>query len=398
MSTVGFDVSALDPKFKSHAFRGIGRYVQELKAYFDRNVSEDMRVGYFDHRDFREKGMINSLIEFLPAGRQTMRQQLVYPLHLGKFKKQFDILHFPAHMDAPAWSVNNYVLTVLDLIPLVMGELYKASKPGWRFQFARWLENSAIKNASLLLAISQNTADDLVRVLGIDPARIVVTPLGIDPAFYRRVFEEEKVEVRSKYNIPEGRDIVIYVGGIDPRKNTNALIRSFSFLTEMYREKNMKDPLLVMVGNIAGDREYAGLQERIRSLSLKDSVVETGYAPDADLQALYSLSNVMFFPSLYEGFGLTPLEAMAAGLPVVCSKTSCMPEVLGRAAYFVDPENHKMCANMLFEVINEVDLDDARAKGTERATHFTWERTGRLTMEAYEGLLAGRYAKADSQN
>lgn len=168
MFTVGLDTSALDPSFKAHAGRGIGRYVTELKKYFDRNDESTLKVGFFDHRSLRAPSWLERSIASLPAGRETVRQQIVYPLSLKLSRSAaFNVMHFPAHMDAPSWSMRRYIITVLDLIPLVCADLYKADRPGWRYRLARWLEIRAIKNASLVLAISENTARDVVRLLDI---------------------------------------------------------------------------------------------------------------------------------------------------------------------------------------------------------------------------------------
>lgn len=394
MHRVGLDISALDVKFKSHALRGIGRYVQELSKYLVSNKHPDIEVGTFDHREFREQGILNKVIDYLPAGRQTIRQQLVYPFHLSNQKKKFDLLHFPAHMDAPSWSVNNYVLTVLDLIPLVLSDMYKANKATLRFTFARWLEIKAIKNAGLILAISQNTADDVHRILKIPQERIVVTPLGIDGMFFRDVSEDEKLALYEKFKIPKGNKFVIYVGGIDPRKNYVSLIESFARLLEIEKEKGNKLPSLVMAGSIKNDREYPRLRKLIEDKGISDLVIEAGYVSDMDLPALYAISSVLFFPSLYEGFGFTPLEAMAGGTPVICSPTSCMPEVLGDAAIFVDTKDYDTCALRMHEALNNPGVKEAlRDKGIKRAASYNWSKTGELTLAAYEKLIAKNYVK-----
>jgi glycosyltransferase involved in cell wall biosynthesis len=394
MYKIGLDISALDLKFKSHAQRGIGRYVSELKKYFDSHTGAGMDIGTFDHREFRDSGILSKIIDKLPAGRQTIRQQLLYPMHLGGTKKRFDALHFPAHMDAPSWSINNYILTVLDLIPLVMSEMYKAVQNNFRFNFARWLEMKAIKNASLILAISQNTADDVHKILKIPYEKIIVTPLGVDPRFFVEISPEEKDHLKEKYKIPAGRQIVLSVGGIDPRKNYISLIESFSRLLKIFAEKQYKPPVLLIVGSIKNDREYPRLTSMIESAGIGDFVVETGYADDLDLPGLYAISDVLFFPSLYEGFGLTPLEAMAAGTTVVCSGTSCMPEVLGEAAIFADTEDYDQCAAKLCDVLSmEKTKNKLRAAGLKRASMYTWQKTGELTMNAYEKLISEKYAK-----
>ena len=384
--TVGFDTSALDTEFKAHAFRGIGRYVYELKRYFDNNPRESVTILPFQHSEFKDGGWVGKLIEYMPAGRQTARQQILYPLQLGsRGTQKFDLLHFPAHMDAPAWSLKNYVLTVLDLIPLVLSDLYKANKPSWRFNLARWLEIRSIRNASLILAISENTARDVQRILNIPEERIIVTPLGVDDRFFEDRSPSIDRTVRLRHSLPADRKLVLYTGGIDPRKNYKGLIKTMRAVIETYRERSLTPPYLAMAGEIRADREFPRLQQIISECNLDDDVGLLGFVPDDELLDLYAISNVFFFPSLYEGFGLTPLEAMAAGVPVVSSDRSCMPEVLGDAALLVDPEDYTQSAEAIKSILETPDLAiNLRMLGKKRAAMYPWSKTAQATLNAYE--------------
>jgi glycosyltransferase involved in cell wall biosynthesis len=389
---IGLDTSALDPQFKGHAQRGIGRYVFELNRYLTAHPTSQIAVKSFDQATLRSPSLASRCIDLLPAGRRTLSQQMLYPLRLnrGPFA-EFDVVHFPAHMDAPAWSPKKYILTVLDLIPLVLEDLYKADKPSWRFHFARFLEKRAIQNASLILAISHHTARDVAKYLAVPPERIVVTHLGIDDSFYAaRVTESEGV-VRARYAIPPQRPIVLYVGGIDQRKNVKGLLTGFSKASRRAREARQVLPLLVMAGGIQKDAHYPGLLQLAKELEIEDSVCLPGYVPEADLMQLYALSSVFFFPSLYEGFGFPPLEAMAAGIPVLSSQTSCMPEVLGDAAVLYDPLDDERAGLELYQLLYTPEhASRFRALGPKQARQFTWSNTGEQTLRAYERLLGER--------
>ncbi len=390
--SVGLDISALDSSFKAHSQRGIGRYVRELKRYMDEHrESVGVRVGYFDHAGLQSSGgailrTASKLTGLIPFGRTTARQQLLYPLQLASLT-QYDAVHFPAHMDPPAWGLKNYIVTVLDLIPLVCADLYKANKSGIRFQFARFLELQAIKNASLCLCISENTAKDVHRILGVPWEKLVVTPLGVDPKFFSASCVGEEDQIRTKYGIPRSRPIVLYVGGIDPRKNYVLMLRAIRDVLQAREGPEEEKPVLVMVGGITGDREYPRLCSNIAELNLKDSVVMPGYVEDNDLLKLYAISRVFFFPSLYEGFGLPPLEAMAAGLPVVSSSSSSMPEVLGDTGLSFNPERQEEAVNALLSVLGNSQLAKSLSEaGKKRAVLFTWDKTGEATIQAYEML------------
>jgi glycosyltransferase involved in cell wall biosynthesis len=391
--TIGFDQSALDSSFKSHAQRGIGRYVRELRRYFDQVDPEQKAIRGFDHTDFRLPRLVNQLIEFAPAGKQTIRQQLAYPLQLNLGKmRQFDLLHFPAHMDAPSWSSRRCIVTVLDLIPLIMKDLYKAERPGWRFELARFLEVRAIRRATLILAISETTKRDVQNILGIPEERIVVTPLGVDERFFTPVTDQVEVNrVFRKFQIPTDRPLLTYVGGIDPRKNWQVLLKLFADVIRAERGEGRPTPVLLMAGKIQADTQYRKLQKLVTELGIERDLITPGFVPDDELLALYSRATLFLFPSLYEGFGLPPLEAMAAGVPVVSSNTSCMPEILGDAALLFDPTDPAEGAKHVLTLLRSRELAERlREGGIRQARRFLWTRTGALTVKAYE-----RFGKLD---
>jgi len=390
MFKIGFDTSALDISFKAHAQRGIGRYVRELKNFFETTEKNGLDVEFFDYTFIKSPRVTEKIFDLIPVGRQTLKQQLYYPLmYRGKKFSDFNFLHFPAQMDVPSWSMKHYVLTVLDLIPLVCRDMYEADRPGLKFKFARWLEIQAIKNASLIIAISENTAKDVNKILGVPEDRILVTPLGVGAEFFKEASPAEMEAVRRKYELPLEQKIVLYVGGIDQRKNIEGLIKSFKTLVGMSREKESSSPMLVLAGNIQNDRQYPRLLSLISEHALDELVKPLGYVPDKELSALYATSAVFFFPSLYEGFGLPPLEAMAAGTPVVSSNTSSMPEVLSGAAALVDPGDYLQAAREMSSVLENSEHAKNMSKlGQKRAAEYTWERTGVKTLEAYKKAVA----------
>jgi alpha-1,3-rhamnosyl/mannosyltransferase len=387
MVSVALDCSALDPGFKEHAQRGIGRYVGQLAQYFERAGSIDhVRVGKFDHRSV-QSGPFFRWIDFAPMGRTTLRQQIAFPIRLnGSVLREFDLLHFPAHMDAPAFLRKPYVLTVLDLIPLVLSDLYRADRPTLRFHFARWLELRAIRQATMLLAISENTARDLERVLGIDPDRIVVTPLGVDEKFLQ-AYRAERAPDRStlaRLGVAAGSPTVLYVGGIDQRKNTGMMVDAFTALVGRARSENRVVPTLLLVGRISQDRQYSKLRSKIEASGVADRIIEAGFLPDEELLKVYGEADAFFFPSLYEGFGLPVLEALACGLPVASSSASSLPEVLGDCGRAFDPASVSEACEALYAVLYDREAtEDLRRRGHQRARIFSWERTGELTVEGY---------------
>jgi glycosyltransferase involved in cell wall biosynthesis len=386
-ASIGLDVSALDPEFKNHAARGIGRYVRELKSYLDAHPTTEPQVGYFNFREVQGPPWIEKGIARLPAGKMTVRQQIVYPLALRRaVSGRFSALHYPAHMDAPSWSGVPYALTVLDLIPLIFRDLYAPEVASWRFRLARWLEIRAIRNARMIFAISECTARDVQRVLGIPADRIVVTPLGVNGAVVE--VQEPDGHVATEIGIAPEVPFLLYVGGIDPRKNWQLLLKSIQELRRRAEMAQRPLPVLVLAGRIEADRQYPLLMKEIEARGLDRAIIRLGFVEDSRLQRLYRACACFIFPSLYEGFGLPPLEAMAAGAPVVSSNASSMPEVLGDAGVLVDPADE--CS--FIEAIEAFLLSDSRrrefrARGVQQARRFTWQETGRKTVQGYRELI-----------
>jgi glycosyltransferase involved in cell wall biosynthesis len=293
-------------------------------------------------------------------------------------------------MDAPSWTNRPYILTVLDLIPLVLEDLYRADNPGFRFKFARFLELRAIKGASLILAISEHTARDVVRVLGIPRERIRVTPLGVDGRFFGSSTPEVQLEVRRALGLPVEAELLLYVGGIDPRKNIGALLSTMEGVTRARIDAGRPVPHLVLAGRIQDDRGYARLVADIARRGLTELVHLVGFVADEQLVPLYQTAQLFLFPSLYEGFGLPPLEAMAAGVPVISSNSSAMPEVLGDCGIGLSPDRTE---DWIRESLALLDASADRlrhlaSEGRRQAGRFTWERTGAATLEAYELFLS----------
>ena len=159
---IGLDVSGLDPSFKEHATRGIGRYVRELsqglaEKFASVSSNDPIQYGTFNHKSLAPAPFLDFLLKSCPVGKQTLRQQIYYPYRLFRIK-EFNVLHFPAQMDPPAYCPVPYIVSVMDLIPLVLADLYSAGRPTWRFKLARFLELEAIRRASLILSISKTTA------------------------------------------------------------------------------------------------------------------------------------------------------------------------------------------------------------------------------------------------
>lgn len=388
---VGLDVRALGGQRTSHRVRGTGRYVQELKRYFSTNSGTlPFELSFLEEADFALPGLVKNAVRYLPAGKRTFESQVLAPLFAKRERmRALSLLHFPIHLDAPAWSPRRRVVTVLDLIPLIFDDLYRKPQLSLRFRFARWLEFQAARSADRIITISENSARDIEHLLRIPRERIRVTPLGVSNAFFKDFSPDECFRIRAKYRLPHEARLVLYVGGIDQRKNISGLFEIFRQVCERSLEGRRPLPLLVISGELSSESEYPALKSLLEGFAYREHVRLVGYVEDSDLAVLYHSAAVFLFPSLYEGFGLPPLEALAAGCPVVSSNASCMPEVLGSAATLFDPgHGHEFAASEVYRLLDSCfHVHDRREAGRRHAKLFSWEKTGEATVAAYQEAL-----------
>ncbi len=285
-----------------------------------------------------------------------------------------DLLFVPAHV-VPLLHPPRSVVTIHDLGYLAFPETHPARRRLELDLSTRWCLHAARR----VIAISQVTRDDLVRHYGADPERIAVVHHGLGGAFRPLNDPEQLAATRARYGLDA--PYFLYVGAIQPRKNLARLIEAFARAAP-------DDTLLV----IAGRRGWLSepIVRRAAELGLAHRVRFPGYVPDADLPALLGGALAFVFPSLYEGFGLPVLEAMACGTPVLTSATSALPEVAGDAALLVDPCDTDAIAAALNRLATDALLRaDLRARGLERAAGFTWERCARDTLAVLLETLAG---------
>jgi glycosyltransferase involved in cell wall biosynthesis len=279
---------------------------------------------------------------------------------------------------APLRATCPTVVSVMDLSFVTQPQAHK------RFNrvYLSWLCRESCRRAVRIIAISEWTKRDLVQHFGVAPERVDVTPLGVDHDHFKPTPPDELTAFKAQHGI--GERAIFYLGSLEPRKNLTRLIEAFALLT--HDQQPATNSQLFIGGSLAW--KYDEVFERIRSLGLEQSVKLIGRVSEDDLPKWYSACAVMAYPSLYEGFGLPPLEAMACGVPVVASNVTSLPEVIGDAGIMIDPTD----AQALADALNRVLCDDAlradmRAKSLARAAQFTWQRTAELTLESYERVI-----------
>jgi glycosyltransferase involved in cell wall biosynthesis len=287
-----------------------------------------------------------------------------------------DLFHHPAGLFFPLHDETN-VMTVHDLIPLRFPQFC----PGAGDWFGESFSN--VQEMDMLLTPSEYTKQDIVEMLEVSEERIQVTPEAAH-AQYHPISDRELVDaVLSKYDLA-GRPYVLHIGMLMPTKNQAGLVKAFHHLKQ---EEPCLEHQLVLIGRKS--EIFEPVFDAIRDLRMETQVRWLECVPFQDLPFFFNGADVFVFPSLYEGFGLPPLEAMACGTPVVASGTSSLTEVVGDAGLLVNPQDPEEVAGAMRRVLTDDRLRASlREKGLRRARTFSWEKTARLTLTSYEQARA----------
>ncbi len=285
-----------------------------------------------------------------------------------------NVLHSMAST-APLWGPFRRVVTIHDLIYARFPDAHA----GIRDKGMRLIVPAAARRSHRVITDSQSTRDDLVELVGLAPDRIDVVPLGLGAGRHSEAVPQEVT--RERFELGDRR-VLLSLSAKRPHKNLAALIGALARIPAERR------PLLVIPGYPTWhERE---LRELIARDGLEDYVRMPGWVGGAELEGLWAVADAFLFPSLYEGFGLPVLEAMARGVPVACSNASSLPEVAGEAALLFDPRDETAIAAAISRLLEDSALAERlRAMGREHAARFTWERTARLTIDSY-GRALGR--------
>lgn len=303
--------------------------------------------------------------------------QLTFP-KIAK-RQSADLIHQPC-FSAPLMFGGPVVVTIHDIISILFPQNIPFAS---RMFYSKWMPFSYAK-ARKIISISESTKRDIVRVLKISPDKITVIHNGFDAKLQQKLSSEKIGQVKKKYNLPQ--DYLLHIGTLEPRKNLDFLIDVFF---EAIKDKKNSNLSLVITGKKGW--YYEGLFEKVAKLKLQDRVIFTGYIDEGDKGALYQGARIFTFPSLYEGFGLPPLEAMASGTPVISSNTSSMPEVIGEAGILISPKQKSAWV----EAIGRVNCDDKlysemKKKNEQQISKFDWARTAKETIDVYEQAVGGR--------
>ena len=326
---------------------------------------------------------LNAGTEGAPQGALTLPGARLVPglLTVGQLgiawqalRHELAVVHDPTGVMPLMLTGARRVSTIHDVIPYI----YPETSSGLDWLIYRYWLPLAVRLLHAIITVSQQSKIDIIRYLHIKPEIVTVIPEAANTA-YREMSQAEIAPAlaRNEIHFP----YILYVGSVEARKNLPRLLEAYTYLRAWSTHWK-----LVIVG--ARKWKFSPVFDTIQRLELEPHVHFTGYVEEADLPALYNGASLFTFPSLYEGFGLPVLEAMACGTPVVTSNTSSLPEVAGDAALLVNPSDVGAITAAMRAVLEHPEqAATMRAKGLERAGEFTWERTARETIAVYEGLL-----------
>jgi glycosyltransferase involved in cell wall biosynthesis len=357
---------------------GVGTYVRNLLRHLARL---DAATEYVVLCRTADRAAVAELGENFravsePSGAYSVREQFAVPLALRR--EGATLFHAP-HYVLPPLTPCRSVVTIHDCIHLRFPQ-YLPNRLGYAYARASlWM---AAHRAARVLTVSEASKRDILGYLRVPDDRVTVIHNAIDERFHEEPAADEVMRVRERYQLND--PFILYAGNIKPHKNLERLIEAF----HMTRRGDLEHVKLLIIGDEIS--KYAGLRRTVHRYKLHKHVRFFGFVPDATLAILYRLARVFIFPSLYEGFGLPPLEAMASGTPVITSNVSSLPEVVGDAAMLIDPYEPDAIAGALRRVLVDDRLrEDMRERGLARAREFSWDRSVKRIREIYDEVLAG---------
>lgn len=372
---IGIDARMLGEGF------GLARYVQQLVFHLERIDTENEYVIFLRGENWDE---------YMPHGHNFRKVLADIPwyswqeqIHFKKIiqKEKVDMMHFP-HWNVPILYQDPFVVTIHDLImyhyprqeATTLGPVAYFVKD----QIHRRVVKHAVTAAKKVIVTSEFTKNDVFETLRVPREKMMVTYQA--PFVERQQTTDNKQQnILTEYGIT--KPYVLYVGAAYPHKNLEGLIQAWEVFTEEYGD----DYQLVLVGKES--YFYQKLKTYCQTVTLSNGPVFTGFVPDSELVELYKHAKLYAFPSLYEGFGLPPLEAMAHGVPVVSSNRSCLPEVLGEAALYADPEDPKAFADAMYQGLTNEDIRfELKRLGREEVMRYSWEKLARETRQVYQSI------------
>ncbi|MCW8917611.1 MAG: glycosyltransferase family 4 protein [Gammaproteobacteria bacterium] len=376
---IGFGATVWAQGILSDHLDGIGVYTERLWNEYV-NFGVNARAVTFGVSEIvKDNAKTPQPLECLNG---SYKIQAAYSLMCGlpfrgtrNFSRKFDVFHATDHY-IPKLHGIPVVATIMDAIPFV--------HPEWVSQQMRWAKNAAFKRsghwAEHVITISQHSKHDIVEAFGINEKDISVIPLGFDESFQNRLDDGRRLSVLRRYGVKE--NFFIFVGTLQPRKNVRRIIQAHRSLSAQIQNEYP----LVIVGNYGWGDDT--LLHDIKKMERQGHGRWLRWVSHVDLVALMQSAKSLVYPSLYEGFGLPILEGFAAGIPVISSTTTSIPEVAGDAALLVDPLETGAIAHAMQRIVEDEALAMQMVqRGTARLAQFSWSQCAKSTLDVYEKVL-----------
>jgi len=373
---------AINGWFWDQPHTGSGQYVRKLLAGL-RRMAPDLDLTLILPRHVREPEDLPPDIDVVyTAGvnnnlGKVWFEQRGYPAAVARIGA--DIAHVP-YWGPPLSVKAPLVVSVLDVIPLVIPDY--AASTGARLYTS--LVTAATRGAAHVITLSNASKKDIVERIGYPPKQITVTYLATDESYHPRMGIERDAAVKAKYDLPDR--FVLYLAGFDIRKQLNRALLAYTYVGP---SEGDNAPLIIAGREPAwGTPMFPDMRQYAHDLNVEDYVRWIGYVDEADKPSLYRLADVFVYPSIYEGFGLPVLEAMASGAPVVACDIPVMREIVGDAAYLVDQDNERqMGAAILSLLLQEPLREQLIQRGLSQVTRFSYRKTARETLSVYERVM-----------
>jgi len=378
----------IDARFYGPIGKGLGRYTQELVDNIIKIDNENQYVVFLTKENFDKFKTENPNVKKVLADIRwyTLAEQILFPMIL--MKEKLDIVHFP-HFNAPIFYPKKFIVTIHDLIVHKFPDerattlnpfIYKI-----KLLFYKAVIWSAVKRAKKIIAVSNFTKQDIINEFKIDPDKITVIYEGVSTLSKKESKDEMNLDdnkILLGYNI--NNPYLLYTGNAYPHKNLEKLIKVFFAIIKKYRNLS-----LVLVGKedyfYKNIKDFARGQNLYNKLDKNDFVKFLGYVPDSHLRILYKNAVVYIFPSYYEGFGLPALEAMVNDCPVLSSNKSSLPEVLGQAAVYFNPESEEEMQTQIESIINNGSMrQELISQGRAQIKKYSWEKCAAETLNIYK--------------
>ena len=358
---------------------GLDRYCDEMAYWLPRLVpGVEFTLASFGEQSVRHEWFADNIKHVgLPVSRRNFMLSALLRFNnpLGELIDAVDLVH--TLIPLPVVSRKPLLVTVHDVVPLLFPQYYP-----WHNRFVvRWMLGRLARQNSRFIAVSKCTRDDLARLMKIPSARITTIYNGVNPAYWSQ--DREGIgQARAKYHLPDR--YFLYIGSMHPRKNLKTLLSAYL----AFKPQDVHDVGLVLAGRmgLGGDALVQYLQDQ----QIQDAVTLPGYIAEADLPDVIRGSEAVIYPSLYEGFGLPALEAIACGTPVIASQSSSIPEATGENAHLCDPLDVSCFVDAMRSVVEHPEMrEELSVTGPEWASRFSWKETAAGVLGLYASLVKG---------